>query len=529
MREKNSGYTKKFPSFRSYDPPSCGSLVKAVVMVLLLLSAVFPACGGSTGDTGEVLWFSDLHFNPFADPAVVTRLAENNATEWDAILSESPVHAVLPLYGKEANRALLEASLADMREHVPSPDFILFAGDFLAHKFDTVYLKLTGDASTEGLRKFVDKTLAYIVSRITLYYPETSIYFCLGNNDDYDGDYLLAPHGPFLENTSDFFADAFLKTACNRESFAATYPQGGHYQVFPAVGDGLRILSLNAVFLSRNAPDTDSDPGDAQLDWLEQSLSAAAEAGDKVWILLHIPPGVDEYATVRANEGKSDFRDIILHIKEKYSKRLTSIVSQYADTVTEVFAGHIHREAFRLIRSPEVTTGSGVPVLTTLSISPGFANNPGYISLTYQRGTFVIWDYETRCLDSDDGLWRTGHRFREAYGDSPLTGQSVWTLYSGLKHDADLQERYISAYDGFKRTHRQITPETFDYYLSAIPYLDAESYRRALESGSESQDRAAASGSAFSRDVPKAVLVQREPPPFSVGSEFPPAASSLQN
>ena len=88
-----------------------------------------------------------------------------------------------------------------------------------------------------------------------------------------------------------------------------SFPTGGYY---PASAPGTskhRIVILNTVFFStdyRNqCGDPKDDPGDDQLRWLAAQLQDAANKGNKVWLLYHIPYGIDAYNSVIAPGGNA--------------------------------------------------------------------------------------------------------------------------------------------------------------------------------------------------------------------------------
>lgn len=81
------------------------------VILLLCLLSVFAACSSNSQEVKGALWFSDVHFTPFEDPAIVTRLVNENVDQWDATLTASVPNNTLPAFGHESNRALLESFL----------------------------------------------------------------------------------------------------------------------------------------------------------------------------------------------------------------------------------------------------------------------------------------------------------------------------------------------------------------------------------------------------------------------------------
>lgn len=444
------------------------------LLPLLLLLAL--SCGGGSGDRDEnqVLWFSDIHFDPFADPDIVPELAASEPEQWDQIFAQSAAHGTFPSVGKTTNSRLVHASLRDMRRNIPNPDFVLFTGDFLAHHFKENYAALTGDGSQAGLRSFIDRTLAYLVARVLDNYPETPVFFCLGNNDSYAGDYLITRNSPFLAASARIFAP-LLKSEANQAALAATYPQGGQYEI-ALPGTNARLLALNAVFFSPHAPDSSTNPAREQLDWLESRLGAAARDQVRVWILLHTPPGVDAFATLRASPDPAAVPTVVPLIREDLLARLRDILVHHHTQVAAIFAGHIHRDDFRLVRTDQ---GAAAVTYVVPAISPVYANNPAYKILSYDPATLAVQDYAVRYLDAAIGTWQTGQVFNQAYGPGELSPGRMDRLWGDLRNHPGMRNQYALAYAGFQ-TPTDITDQNFPFYWTAIGALDSTSYRRTI-------------------------------------------------
>lgn len=442
-----------------------------LVFSILLL---FSCSGDGSGSNNQILWFSDIHFDPFADPDIVVELAEAEHADWGRIFSRSTIHGTYPSTGHETNYRLLRESLRDMRGHAPEPDIILFTGDFLAHHFNENYAALTGDDGQAGLRAFIDKTLAFLVDQILAHYPRTPVYFCLGNNDSYEGDYLLTRNSPFLVSSARILAP-LLKSEADRAALSAAYLQGGQYEL-ALPGANTRLLAMNSVFLSPHAPDESSGAAREQLEWLESRLGAADRDGVRVWILLHTPPGVDVFATRRSNPGAVSPALIVPLLREEHLARLRGIMLRYHEHVAAVFAGHIHRDDFRLFRTE---TGAAVATFVVPAISPVYADNPAYKILTYAPATLTIQDYVLHYLNPEAETWQTGQVFSRAYGPGELSPQRMDLLWADLRDIPGIRDQYASAYAAF-RTPAEITDQNFPYYWNAIGVLDSASYRRAF-------------------------------------------------
>ena len=87
---------------------------------------------GRGGGTFVVL--SDLHFDPFYDPLLVSDLVRADAADWQRLFERSAVEK-LGAYGEDTPYPLLASTLRAAAGEAPDPDFALITGDFLAHGF----------------------------------------------------------------------------------------------------------------------------------------------------------------------------------------------------------------------------------------------------------------------------------------------------------------------------------------------------------------------------------------------------------
>src|SRR5208283_449159 len=98
------------------------------------------------------------------------------------------------------------------------------------------------------------------------------------------------------------------------------------------------------------------------LAWLESSLAAARQADEKVWLLFHVPPGIDVAATMHeheslAKEGPSPAAAVCRKAavplwNPEMTSQFDSLLENYHNTVIASFAGHTHTDDFRLIGGP---------------------------------------------------------------------------------------------------------------------------------------------------------------------------------
>ena len=371
---------------------------------------------------GTFALFSDVHFSPFAAPALVPALVTAPVAEWHDLLAKAP--AGLPPYGQDSNDALFQSFLSDMAERVPNPNFILFPGDLLCHQFWTLYPKLTGDNTPAGLEAFIQKTVEYFFGEVARYFPGVPVYVALGNNDSVEGDYRIRPESPYLALTAQATA-LLLPNEASRADFLGTYPQYGCYAVTLPEAGGLRLIVINNVFWSVKYPDPGL--GAAVLTFLERELSGARARGEKVWVMAHIPPGDDALSDARkpGHKGEARYKPFLV---EAQNDAFVRLLTDYAPIIRASFAGHVHRDDLRLIPGPDGTPVGGMRLAP--SISPVTGNNPGYQVYSYDRDSLAVLDVVTYSLDLAAGKgWRQEYDYSETYG-------------RGLREPADWQATY---------------------------------------------------------------------------------------
>ena len=132
-------------------------------------------------------------------------------------------------------------------------------------------------------------------------FPGMPIYAALGNNDSPCGDYRLDTGSDFLVKTGPIIADGLLPS--QRQQALKAFAKGGYYSVtMGAPMHDTRLIVINDIFLSPKyttcAGKPDFAATTAEMPWLQEQLTQARRLGQRVWVMGHIPPGVDPYSTV---------------------------------------------------------------------------------------------------------------------------------------------------------------------------------------------------------------------------------------
>ncbi len=391
-------------------------------------------CFATSALAETFLSVSDIHFDPFADPAIVAKLEEADVSQWDAIFASSSV-TTFSTYGKDLNDPLLRSALGAMQRQLPAPAFVLISGDFLAHKFDKTYQQYATDKSQTAYSAFVTKTIAYVASRFRAAYPGVRIYPVLGNNDSDCGDYAIAPDGAFLASFRDVWAPIV-----GSSSFRRRFPTGGYYHADVPRLRGVRIIGLNTNFFSTNYKNPcgtpGPDPGARELEWLDAELRLARVEGKRVWLLFHIPPGADVYDTETDGGACPDLKTQTFW-KDEYLQRYLRITAAHRNSIAGSFAGHTHQDEFRI--------ANGDFIHITPSVSPIFGNNPAFEMIDVGRSGNII-NYTAWHLPDVTLPWSREYAFGEAYAKPSYDAATLTELSAAIVSDPATREKYFSNY-----------------------------------------------------------------------------------
>ncbi len=425
---------------------------------------------------GVVVSISDIHFNPFYDPKLVASLIQSDYTRWQAIFSNSSVQD----YGShkaDTNYNLFNSALQNNYLRAPHPDFIVISGDFLAHDFQETFAKLSGNNDPKAVASFIEKTIAFVTWMIARRFPQTPVYPALGNNDSYCGDYEVEPGGEFLRATAQTWRGLF-KNSANANSFMRTFSASGSYSVIAPYKRNHRIIVLNTTFFSNNYKNTCGDPkaepGRDEMRWLQAELRKAAAAKEKVWLLYHIPAGVDVFASVKKGPGQA-----ITFWRPDYNQQFIDLLAQYSRVIVASFAGHIHMDSFQVVQPGKQF------VHITPAISPLFGNNPAFDIFTYSRQSAALKNYTAYYFDLSSAAaqtnapvtWQKEYSFTESYGRPAFTAATLQAIYNLMptNENGDLA-RYETYYDVSNTASPGFDPNNWRAYWCGMGNLTASRY-----------------------------------------------------
>jgi sphingomyelin phosphodiesterase acid-like 3 len=406
------------------------------------------------------LFVSDIHFEPFLDPAKAVKLAAAPVGEWNAILAApesadaaarwAKVGQACPARGADTSFALYRSSLKAMHAQAGDAKFAVVSGDLVSHSFNCKFAAVFPKAAPGDYKSFVEKTIEYVMAELRGALPGVPVYAALGNNDSDCGDYRLDPRSTFLKESAEVFT-ADLKgdeQAQARETFA----DGGYYSVtLPAPVANARLLILDDLFMAeryqRCDGSPDAAPAAAQIAWLKKQLNAAREKKEKVWVMAHIPPGVDSYSTARKWMALCAGGSPKMFLS---SEALPEVLAGYGDVVQLAIFAHTHMDEVRLLAPAKTDAAEkAVAVKMVASISPIDGNIPSFTVGTVDPATAILTDYRVIAASNPTGIdakWTEEYDFAKTYRQPAFTAESVAKLIDGFKADQGAQTAASQSY-----------------------------------------------------------------------------------
>ncbi|XP_043560025.1 acid sphingomyelinase-like phosphodiesterase 3b [Chiloscyllium plagiosum] len=384
------------------------------LLLLLVNSAV------ALSSTGYFWHITDVHWDPdysvTDNPSAVCPSSSepvNNPGRWGDYLCDSPW-------------TLINSSIYAMKAIFPRPNFIIWTGD------DTPHIP-NEQLSEEAVLRIIGN-VSQLIQQV---FPDTKVYAAMGNHDIHPKSQFPA-NGHVLYNQT-----AELWTQWLEAASVPTFQKGAFYTEKLLHQEGQRMIVLNTNFYyNKNALTVDlSDPA-GQLQWFDETLSRASTAGEKVYIIGHVPPGFFE-----KKRGTHWFQ-------EKFNKRYIEIIQKHSQVIAGQFFGHQHRDSFKIFYSNDGSPISAMfiapavtPWKTTLAGLQKGSQNPGIRLFQYDVHTLQILDMVTYYLNltlanTQAPLWEEEYRLTEAFQVHDGTAGSMQAVLDKLSQDKDYLQKY---------------------------------------------------------------------------------------
>jgi sphingomyelin phosphodiesterase acid-like 3 len=445
--------------------------------------------------TVPVLMLSDIHFEPFFDPGKAVQLAAAPVSAWKGILAGAPsvdrqqrfaaLEQTCQTRGEDTLFPLLESSLQAMRRDATGARFVTVSGDLIAHGFDCKFAAVFPHAAAGDYRAFVEKTLDFVMEEVDGTFPGVPVYWALGNNDSDCGDYKLDANSDFLAAVG---KDA-TKTlpADERKGAEATFAAGGYYSVrLPEPVRNARLLVLDDLFMSTKYATCGgkADPAEAetQLAWLAQQLAEARRNNQKVWLMAHIPPGVDGHASAARIDQVCGAKGPKMFLG---SEKIAEVLEENSDVVELAIFAHTHMDEVRILKAENgtsgVAAGPGVAVKMVSSISPINGNAPSFTVARVDARTAGLKDFRVFAASNATGVdtaWHEEYDWGQTYHAAEFSAAAVSKVIAGFEADAEAKTEASRAYiDNFYVGSSPLLGVIWPQYVCALRHDSAQAFK----------------------------------------------------
>jgi sphingomyelin phosphodiesterase acid-like 3 len=414
--------------------------------------------------TIPALLVSDIHFDPLHDPAKLQQLVDAPVSQWSSILSAAPspnqqqafaqLQQTCHARGVDTPYELLRSSLQAMRAQRPDAQFMTLSGDLLVHSFSCRYTTLLPSSAPGDYEAFVVKTLSFVMEELRATLPGIPIYVALGNNDTPCGDYRVDAGSKFLLRFGRIIAEGLPPS--QRQQALKRFATGGYYSLTMAAPmRDTQLIVVNDIFQSPNyrtcAGGADPAATTAEMAWLQEQLAQAERLGQRVWIMGHIPPGIDPYSTVAQLKNVCAGEAPVTFLS---SDKLADVLVEHARVIRLGIFAHTHMDEVRLLEPPGSKKGPNhVAIKIVPSISPVDGNTPSFTVARISRASAMLQDYQVIAASNQTGIgatWSTEYDYAQAYHEAPFSPGTMEKLIAEFQGDHDAKteasRQYIRNY-----------------------------------------------------------------------------------
>ena len=280
------------------------------------------------------------------------------------------------------------SALRSMKTASPNPEFVIFAGDSIAHGLNVTH-------------ELVQSIFKSVITSIEQQYPGVPILVALGNND------FVPNYGTPETDHLNYANIAEVMKSHMNELQHETFLHGGYYY-HDIPNQKLRLLLLNSVIYNPYRPVEDDPSG--QFAWIRAVCEEAKGLGYDVGVAMHIFPGVTHW---RMTQG--GWHDV-------YTQKFASLVSEFGFKF--ILVAHCHYDMLLPLCD---SNGTVAYALSSAAISPGHESNPAFRVLKYQNGEIGDIDqwYADLLPNPSELHWKRLYRFTDEYGVPDVSQDSL--------------------------------------------------------------------------------------------------------
>lgn len=177
------------------------------------------------------------------------------------------------------------------------------------------------------------------------------------------------------------------------------------------------------------------DPS-GQLSWLVTELEAAETAGERVWLMGHMPMGSSDAFHDQSEYFGNAARFLQLTELIIDFPHLDQIIQRFEATISAVFYGHTHKDEFEIAYSTPLDPIADAANMVSY-IAPALtptSGNPSFRVYSVDPVTFAVLDYTVYYTNisspnyQSEPTWEKLYSVKEAYGNlvtPPLTDMAA--------------------------------------------------------------------------------------------------------
>jgi sphingomyelin phosphodiesterase acid-like 3 len=447
--------------------------------------------------TVPAVMLSDLHLDPFHDPAKVPLLVKAPVDQWEAILQspDSPTQAAdfaavqdvcKGRQSFDSPYALLSSALRAAKAQAPGAKFVVVSGDLLVHDLDCRYraaLKLPKEKGNDQSLSaaFAEETTVFVMKQVEAAFAGIPVYLALGNNDSRCNHNRLDVHDAYLKATGQAVIDGLVGIGeQERKQALDTYESAGYYAVTMAAPmRNTRLLVLDDIYMMTKfatceADDKDQRGAQEQMAWLTKELDGARQRDERVWVMGHIPPEVDLKASLAKGlamcmgGGAETFLS---------SDALESALTSHADVVRLAIFGHTHMDELHLLGTKE----NGIPMKVVASVTPVDGNTPSFTVGKVAPASATLTDYTVYVASNKTGAgttWAKEYGFDETYRETSFTAKALDDLIGRFHADSEGASAESQAYQHhfYKGETRSLPGPLWQGYVCSLDHPTSEGF-----------------------------------------------------
>jgi hypothetical protein len=197
------------------------------------------------------------------------------------------------------------------------------------------------------------------------------------------------------------------------------------------------------------------------MEWLGANLDAANKSGQQVWLMFHIPPGIDGYATApkkgadsgRGADKPATCGPIIPMWVPELTSQFDGLLAKYSSTVHAGFAAHIHSDDFRLIGSPGINRKF---ILLGPAVSPIYKQNPGFRIVSFtsdgtvtDQATYYLTNLKCEDCAPESVAWTGEITFTGWWSMDKLDAANLSKVYDEVIADPQYREHWLDDFAVF--------------------------------------------------------------------------------